>query len=92
MVEKHFDFGWVEIIIASQESFGVAPTVIVTRWRFIGVTKVGVRPSLNVTIVYEVEVVTSSESGTIAIVGVDGIVVVSVNGCFEWLQIVLVTE
>jgi hypothetical protein len=93
VIVEHFDFGCTKaIIVASKDTSGVASAVTVTRRRLVGVPEVGVRSCLSVAVGCNVEVVTSSKSGTITIVGIDSIVVVSVYGRFEWLQVVFVTE
>jgi hypothetical protein len=92
MIVKHFNFGWMEVIIAGQECFRVAATIAVTRRRFVSVAKVGVGSCLYVAIADNVKIVTTSERGTIAVVGVDGVVVVFVDRSFEWFQVVFVAE
>ena len=84
VIEEHFDFGRMESIIASEESFGIAASITVTRRRFVRVAKVGVGSCLDVAVIDDVKVVATSERRTIAVVCVDSIVVVSVDGCFEW--------
>lgn len=54
--------------------------------------KVGVRRCVPVGVVSNVKIVSSSKSGSIAIVGVDGIIVVFVYGCFKRSYIVFVAE
>ena len=88
----HFNFAHTEVVIAGQKGFGVACSIIVTRRRSVGVTKIGVGPRVCVGVAPDVKIVSTTEGGTIAIVGVDSILVVSVHWCFEWLEVVFVTE
>lgn len=92
MIIKYFNLGWSELIIARQECFGVACAVTVTRRWSVGVPKVGVRICIRVGVVGDVEIVASTKRGSITIVGVDSIIVISVHGCFEWFHVVLVAE
>ena len=84
MIVEHFDFGRMEFIIASEESSGVAASITITRRRFVSVAKVGVGSCLDVAVVNDVKVMATSKRRTIAVVCVDSVVVVSVDGRFEW--------
>ena len=92
MIIEHFNFRWFELIIAWQECSGVAWAITVTRWGSVRVAKVGVRRCVPVCVVCNVKIVPSSESRSIAVIGVDGIIVVFVHGWFKRFYVVFVAE
>ena len=85
MVVKHFDFGWLEPIITRQESFCVACAVVEPRRGSVSVSKIGIRSCVGIGVVCDVKVVSSTKCRSIAIVGIDSVIMISINGCFEWL-------
>ena len=88
----YFYFRWLEIITACQKSLGISLVVTVARWRSIDVTKIRVWACWSVSVVFDVNIMSSSKGRSIAIVCVYSVTIVSIHGSFKRFEVVLILQ
>ena len=88
----YFYFRWLETITACQKSPGISLGVTVARWRSIDVTKIRVWACWSVSVVYDVNIMSSSKGGSIAIVCVHSVTTVSIHRSFKRFEVIFILQ
>ena len=88
----HFYFRWLEVITACQKSPGISLVVTVARWKSIGVTKFRVWACWSVSVVFHVNVMSSSKGGSIDIVCVYSVTTVWIHRSFKRFEVIFILQ